>query len=119
MNTARTDKPAACTPALTGFMLIECMVYIGAVVVILGVAFAVFYECSDHCVGLRRNVEDITRALHAGERWREDVRRAVSPVECLTSDNGPQMRIPQAASVVYYQFTSSGVWRFRSSNRMM
>jgi len=34
------------------------------------------YRCIDRSVVLRHNTDDITSTLHAGERWRADVRSA-------------------------------------------
>jgi hypothetical protein len=99
-----------------GIMLIECMVYLAAVVLVLGLAFALFHTCSDQYVGLRRNAEDITRALHAGERWRDDIRRATAPVGYLASDPRPMWRIPQRDTDVYYLLEAGSLWRFASSN---
>lgn len=101
-----------------GIMLIECMIYIGVVVIVLGVAFTVFYKCTDNYVGLRRNAEDITRALHAGERWREDIRQATGPAGYLESDERPMWRIPQLQSDVYYLYDAGSLWRFASSNSL-
>lgn len=109
-------RSAEPNPTRAGVMLIECIVYIAIVLVIFGVAFSLFYTCSDNYVGLRRNAEDITAVLHAGERWREDVRRAVAPVDHWQSESGPTMFIPQTHSDVYYLFSDASVWRFSSSN---
>jgi hypothetical protein len=97
-------------------MLIECMVYIAVVVIVLGLAFALFYTCSDHYVGLRRNAEDVTRALHAGERWREDIRLATAPAAYVESDARPMWRIPQRETAVFYLYDAGSIWRFSSSN---
>ena len=61
-----------------GYLLIEALVYIAVIVALLGVAYAAMYRCIDRSIALRRNADDITSALHAGERWRADVRAATS-----------------------------------------
>ena len=67
-------------PGQRGYLLIEALVYIAVVVTLLGVAYAAMYRCVDRSFALRRNADDITSALHAGERWRADVRAATSRV---------------------------------------
>lgn len=66
--------PACCH---RGYLLTEALVYIGLVFVLLGVGYAALYRFIDNSVVLRRSTEDISRAMHAGERWRSDVRSAV------------------------------------------
>src|SRR5438105_12099409 len=69
------------TEVRAGYMLVEALVYIGLSFLLLGVGFAAMYRCIDNSVGLRRSSDDITSALHAGERWRADVRAAVRPIK--------------------------------------
>ena len=59
-----------------GYSLIECLVYIAVLAVVLNLSFVAYYRYDQHTHSLRRNADDITRALRAGERWREDVRTA-------------------------------------------
>ncbi|MGC3958934.1 MAG: hypothetical protein QM813_13635 [Verrucomicrobiota bacterium] len=59
--------------------LIECLVYIGVLATLLGVSTSAFYRCYEHMRSLRRNADDITRVLHLGELWRNDVRHAIQP----------------------------------------
>src|SRR3954470_14151221 len=59
-----------------GFTLIEMLVYMGMLFLILGMAYIAMYRSMDASAGLRRNANDITRALETGELWREDVRGA-------------------------------------------
>jgi len=99
-----------------GIMLIECMVYLGVFTIVIGVGFAVFFKCSDNYVGLRRNAEEITQALHAGERWREDVRHATGPAAYSESDSRAIWRIPGRDADVYYLHDAGSIWRFASSN---
>src|ERR1019366_10279726 len=70
------SKPAGCRrsgqPGAShcGYLLIEALVYIGVVAALLGVAYAAAYRSIDRSIALRRSADDITSALHAGERWR-------------------------------------------------
>jgi hypothetical protein len=84
--------------------------------VILGLATALFYECWDKSIGLRRNADDIVRALRAGERWREDVRSATSPPWLETSENRLTLHLPHTAGEVKYQFTTNAVLRQAGTN---
>ena len=100
----------------SGIMLVECLVYIMVVIVVLGLAFVLFYKAFDHCIGLRRNAEDITSALRAGERWRQDIRDASGALTKVPSDPRPMWRVPQAEADVYYLQEEGSIWRFASSN---
>ncbi|HZV37035.1 MAG TPA: hypothetical protein VFB72_20835, partial [Verrucomicrobiae bacterium] len=61
-----------------GIMLVDCLVYIAVFFVILGVAFKMFYICWDSAKAFRRNTDQIAATLKTGERWRDDVRRAIA-----------------------------------------
>jgi hypothetical protein len=90
------------------------MVYIGVYAVVLGVALIAFYRCFDNMKGLRRNADDITRALHAGELWRDDVRLATSAIQFIES--GQTFRIPQLNREVSYQFSDTEILRKTSTD---
>lgn len=89
--------------------LIECLVYISLVFIVLGMATAAFYRCFGNMKSLRRNSDDITQALHAGELWRADIRAAARPVQ-FDADN-QQLRIPHATGEVDYKFMDAQVLR--------
>jgi hypothetical protein len=93
------------------------MIYIAVYLALLGVAFAVFRVCQDNYVGLMRNAGDITRTLRAGERWREDMRRASAPPQFAENEQGPYVIIPQPDGEVAYQLSSGSVWRFAAPDR--
>ena len=94
---------------MRGFTLIECLVYIGLSMVLLGAGLLAFSRCLDNTKGLRRNADDITRALHAGELWRMDVRAATAPIQVNASEQ--TIRIPTRGSEVSYRFADAQVWR--------
>src|SRR5882672_1839988 len=102
----------------SGYMLIEALVYIGVSFLLLGMGFAAMYRCIDNSVGLRRSADDITSALHAGERWREDVRGTVRPIqlENLPTEqvlhlSGPQTEIVyRSAEGAVFRRVGSGSW---------
>jgi type II secretory pathway pseudopilin PulG len=66
-------------PLLTGFTLIECLAYLSLFGLFIVLVMTTFFHAREGSDALRRNADDVTRALHAGERWREDVRTATAP----------------------------------------
>ena len=94
-----------------GYLLIEALVYIGVVVALLGVAYAAMYRCIDRSIALRRNADDITSALHAGERWRADVRAASSQVRLEDTDAGQLLYLEGPGSAVVYSFATNVISR--------
>lgn len=62
-----------------GLTLWECLVYIGALGLVFGLGLNALHRCIEHTAAVRRNSDDITLALKAGEQWRTDLRRATQP----------------------------------------
>ena len=94
-----------------GYLLIEALVYIGVVAALLGVAYAASYRCIDRSIALRRNADDITSALHAGERWRDDVRAAASQVRLENTEAGQLLYLDGPSRAVVYSFSTNTVSR--------
>jgi hypothetical protein len=103
-----------CDGTLQGFMLMEALVYIGLVFLLLGVGYAAMYRSIDNSVALRRNADDIMSALHAGERWRADVRHASRGVQ-LENGSEPMLRLEGVTNQIDYRFADGVVYR-RSDN---
>ena len=97
-----------------GYMMIECMVYIGVLLVLLAVSYVALYRCIDRSVALKRNASDITTALHAGERWRADIRNVngAARVDPATDT----LRLPTPRGEILYRFESNAVLRRIGSN---
>ena len=94
-----------------GMMLIDCIVCIALLAIILTLAFAAFHRTTENSNRLSHNTADISRALHAGERWREDVRTA-SGEPRLDAENGtPLLRLSHAAGEIDYTFRDGKVLR--------
>ena len=93
--------------------LIECLVYIGVLATLLGVSTSAFYRCYEHMRFLRRNADDITRVLHLGELWRNDVRQAVQPP--ALDATGQILHIQHKDGAVAYHFTDNQVLRRTSA----
>ena len=94
-----------------GYMLTEVLVYIGLVVLLLGLAYAAMYRSIDNSIGLRRNADDIAGALHAGEIWRADVRLATSGIRWVKSPEDSVLHMNGGTNHVEYQFRSDAVYR--------
>ena len=86
--------------------LIECLVYIALMAVFLNLATGAWFRALENSNRLRRNTEDIARALWAGERWREDVRQSSQ----LFAMDGT-LRLSKAGGTVEYYFAKNTVWR--------
>lgn len=110
----KVGRVASCasSPAPSqGYLLIECLVYIGVLLILLGVTYAAFYRCVASGVMLRRNVDDITNALHVGERWRADLRAATGRIRISDDPTGPVLIIPVTRGEIAYQSTTNAVLR--------
>jgi hypothetical protein len=98
-------------PRQRAYLLIEVLVYIAVVTALLGVGYAAMYRCVDSSIALRRNADDITRALHAGERWRADVRAATRQIELENTDTGQLLHLEGDRGAVVYRFATNAVFR--------
>ena len=92
-------------------MLVEALVYISLVGVVLGTGYAVMYRCVDNSVVLRRNAQDMTAALNAGERWRADVRGAHQSPHVETSETRQTLHLTTQKGEVVYRFETNTVTR--------
>jgi hypothetical protein len=92
-------------------MLIECLFYMAMLMVVLGVATKAFYNCWDNSRALRRNADDIVRALHAGDQWRADVRAATGPIQLTAVKGVEQFRIPATTGAIVYTFSNGELRR--------
>jgi hypothetical protein len=97
--------------ARAGYLLIECLIYLSVFVVILGLALGAFYVCWDYSKALYYATDDINAALHAGERWRADIRSATGKIAVETTPEGERLRIPQGTDELIYSFNAGEVRR--------
>jgi hypothetical protein len=94
------------------YTLIEALVYMSMLFVVMALGYTAMYRSMDASTGLRRNAVDITRTLNAGERWREDVRRATAPLRVeRVSERETLLHIPYKKLEVTYRFASGAVSR--------
>jgi hypothetical protein len=94
-----------------GYYLIEALVYIAVIAALLGAGYAAMYRCMDSSVALRRNADDITSALHAGERWRADLRSATSPLKMEATDGEQMLSFDSPKGMIAYHCSTNGVFR--------
>jgi Tfp pilus assembly protein FimT len=103
------DRRDACPTRRSqrGISLIECLVYIGLLGVIISIGGFTLAKAWDQSRAIQRNSDDIVRAIHAGERWRADIRRASGPIRVIAEAEGEQVRIPTAAGETVYRFATN------------
>lgn len=99
-----------------GILLIECLIYLGVVLVVIGAALAAFYNALDHSKRLRSNAEDMTRALRVGEQWRADVRSAAGAIRVERGQGGIAFCIPSGDQEVAYIFSTNQIVRIKSKD---
>lgn len=99
-----------------GFSLVECLVYISVFALVMFLAMQVFFQTRDSADRLRRNADDITRTLHAGERWREDIRTATGTPRVVEENGQVWLAIPRGTNLTVYAHFKTGVWRQESTN---
>jgi hypothetical protein len=97
--------------AVGGYLLTEALVYIAVVFVLLGAGYAAMYRCIDSSIALRRNVDDITSALHAGERWRADIRSATNVVRLESTSDGQLLRLEGPKGAIAYRYSTNAIFR--------
>ncbi len=95
----------------SGFTLIECLAYLGLFGLFIVLVMTTFFRARDGADALRRNADDVTRALHAGERWREDVRTATAPPHLVTENGQTWLALPRGTNVTGYKHFDQTLWR--------
>jgi type II secretory pathway pseudopilin PulG len=101
----------------SAFTLIECLVYVALFAVFIVLVIGAFFRARDGASVLRRNADDITRALHAGERWREDVRTATAPPRLVTDGEQSWLALPRGTNTTVYTHFRNTVWRQEHTNQ--
>jgi hypothetical protein len=109
----RNQPPAKPRRSRGAFTLIECLVYLGVYVALVGFGSFAFYRCYDHMKAMRRNSEDIINAVHAGEAWRNDIRQAAKPLRFEPADQ--TLRIQRSDKEIAYRFANGQVLRQSSA----
>jgi hypothetical protein len=109
-------RPSARRRHRAGILLAECLVYISLFFVLTGISYGLYFRTMEFSRGLQRNSDEIVRALKAGERWREDVRRAVGPLVTEMHDGVAVNVIPQSDGSVLYWLHEGTLWRQTPAN---
>ena len=103
--------PSAFPARRRGWLLIEALIYIAVLAVVLMITMRGFYHCWDSSKALRRNADDIIRALHVGEQWRADLRSARGAVQLTRTNGVEQLLIPSAGGRIIYTLTKGELRR--------
>ncbi len=101
----------------SAFTLIECLAYVGLFALFIVLVMTTFFRARDGSDSLRRNADDVTRALHAGERWREDVRTATAAPSLVTESGQTWLALPHGTNTTVYTHFGSTVWRQVHTNQ--
>jgi len=112
----KLSSPNSRVRVQTGYLLLECLVYIVVFAVITGLGLATFYLCWDNSKALRGTTDDIAAALRAGERWRADIRGATGKITVETAAAGELLRIPCGTNVILYRFADAKIRRQLASS---
>lgn len=101
----------------SAFTLIECLAYIGLFALFIVLVMTTFFRARDAAFALRRNADEVTRALHAGERWREDVRTATAAPRLVTENGQTWLALPRGTNTTVYAHFQNTVWRQSHTNQ--
>ena len=93
------------------FTLIELLVYISVFAIIATFATQVFFQGRDTSHALLRSADDISRAVHAGEHWREDIRTATAAPRVGEENGRAVIAIPHGTNTTFYTHFNNTVWR--------
>ncbi len=92
-----------------GITLIECLVYIGLLGAITGIATVALGRLWGATGRMAKTGDALAAALRAGERWRADIRDARGTVQPLADGTG--CRIPAASGPIEWVWRDGLVWR--------
>jgi len=112
----KLSSSISCTRVQTGYLLLECLVYIALFAVITGLGLATFYLCWENSRALGYTTDDIAAALRAGERWRADIRGATGQVIAENTATGELLHIPCGTNEILYRFTPGEIHRQSASS---
>ena len=93
------------------FTLIECLVYISVFAIIATFATQVFFQGRDTSHALLRSADDISRAVHAGEHWREEIRTATAAPRIGEENGRAVIAISHGTNTTFYTHFNNTVWR--------
>jgi hypothetical protein len=101
----------------SGLTLITALVYLGTFLIIVNMAGMAFYAVLEHVRSVRHETEQITTALIAGERWREDIRRATDTPRVVVTNDVTLLSIPDGTNEVGYLSEAGHIFRRSRTNQ--
>lgn len=93
------------------YLMVEVLVYIGMVFLLLGIGYMAMYRCINNSVALRRNADDISTALHVGERWRADVRASTVLPRIEVSNSAQTLQLNTGDREIVYRYSNDALFR--------
>lgn len=99
------------------FSLIECLTYVALFALFIVLVMTTYFRARDASDALRRQAEDVTRTLAAGERWREDVRSATAPPRLVTENGQTWLALQRGTNTTVYIHFNHTVWRQAHTNQ--
>jgi len=94
-----------------GYLIVEVLLYAGLMMATIGIGYIAFDRCVQSSAGLRGSADDIANAVHAGERWRADVRQATSAARVDATAEEQTVLLPTARGEIAYRFAGNRVLR--------
>ena len=107
-NSARADSRPSRHYA---YSLVELLVYMGVAAILLGLGFVAVNRCATNSWIFRSELDDFSRAMFAGERWRADIRSAQARPRVETSSGEQLLHIPTGRGEVTYRISTNSVLR--------
>lgn len=92
----------ASTQRQHGALLINCLVFIAAWIVVGTFAIKALFTMIGGTTRLRDTGNDIVAAMNIGEQWRADVRLATGPLATKLDQDGARLEIPQGDTTIVY-----------------
>ncbi len=90
-------------------VLVETLTYVGVLAVVIFVSSKAVGNGSRQASVIRFQAEDLSAALHAGERWRSDIRAAITAPELV---EGPRIiQMETSEGLVNYSFDGQRLLR--------
>jgi Tfp pilus assembly protein PilE len=97
--------------SLSGFMLVDAMVYIAILGIILALAYEGFYTALTNARRLNRYTSDIAHALRVGEQWRAELRGCSAEPRFEQSPDNTILVLPHKSGEICYTFWKNALFR--------
>ena len=82
--------------------LLECIVYIGVLLVIINSSGLALFRVLDHLRAVRHQSDQVTAVLSLGERWRAEVRAAGPGGALIETNEACELHLPTTSGMVAY-----------------